>query len=89
MDEIGYEAAHDAWAAARKVYHDAQMRVAEVRALNFDEIALKATASMAFEGGFGDKDRRPLRGENQMVAFGAAWDAVLLAAKASEEAAVH
>ncbi|WP_426526756.1 hypothetical protein [Bradyrhizobium sp. McL0615] len=89
MEEIEYETAHNAWAAARKVYHDAQMSLAKVRALNFDEIALKATAAMAFERGFGDKDRRPLRVQNQMVAFGVAWDAVLLAAEASEKAANH
>src|SRR5712672_3299294 len=50
-------------------------------------IALKSAASMAFEGGFLDKGRRHLRGENQIVAFSVAWDAVLLAGQPSEAAA--
>ena len=89
MDEIGYDAPHNAWAAAQREYRDAQMRLAQVQAVTFDEIALKATASMAFEGGLGDKDRLPLRGHNQMVAFGVALDCARLAYAAEKAAAVH
>lgn len=54
-----------------------------------DQFLAFAFSPMALEGGFGDRDRRPPRGENQMVAFGVAWDAVLLAAQAAEAPAVH
>lgn len=54
-----------------------------------DQFLAFAFNPMALEGGFGDRGRRPPRGENQMVAFGVAWDAVLLAAQAAEAPAVH
>jgi hypothetical protein len=78
LDEIKCDEGYEAWSKAKRDYREAQHNLGVIRAGDFNEIKLKAAASLAFEGGVLDESRRHLRSENQIVAWSIAMDAILL-----------
>jgi hypothetical protein len=78
LDEINHQSAYDAWTEAVRDYRDAQLNRGKVRAIDFNEMRIKAAASVAFEGGVLEQRRRHLRQESQTVAWSIAMDAILL-----------
>ncbi|WP_338830164.1 hypothetical protein [Bradyrhizobium sp. 27S5] len=81
-DELGLDASLEARERAQHLYRSAQLDVGKVGAVNFEELALKAAASVAFEGGISESSRHHLLMERQLVAFSVALDAVSLATAA-------
>ena len=78
-------------ADTRKRYQAQQMVLGKIRAKDFDELAIKLAASMAYEGGFldegfleGNHSRHHLRFGGHIVALSVALDAVMLAAHSHE-----
>lgn len=80
MIEIGFDAACDAKRTATEEYHSAQLALGHMRALDFNELAFKAAASVAFEGGIMEKSQEHVRNENQIVAWSLGLDVILLSA---------
>ena len=80
-EEISFYPSYDAHQAASRTYREAQRQLARVRALNFDELALKSAAAMVFEGAILDReeDRRSYRHQTAYVAMSVAMDCTLLA----------
>ena len=77
-EEIGFVGKQRAWGEARESYQQAQLALSRIRAADFEEIALKSAASVAFEGAILENSRHHLRNEKQIVAWSVAMDAVLL-----------